>query len=181
MPPAMTGDSAAGMITFENRPCHLTAWPPAAARVEPMIPPISACDELDGIPRNHVVRFQMMPPASPANTTVSVTRPVLTSPLAIVAATLSERKAPTRLSTPGQRDGDFRRKRAGGDGCGHRVAGVVESVGEVESECGDDDQDQQRGVPHGLSSNQPFVPRLHPCSELQMMFTRDSPATSHAP
>ena len=41
-----------------------------------------------------------MPPASPAKTTVSVTSLVSTRPLAIVAATLSDRKAPTRLSTP---------------------------------------------------------------------------------
>ena len=88
------------MMTFETRPCHLTALPPAAAIVEPITPPMSACDELDGMPNSHVSRFQMIPPARPAATTVSVTSPVFTRPLAIVAATASERNAPTRLSRP---------------------------------------------------------------------------------
>ena len=73
---------------------------PAAAIVEPITPPMSACDELDGIPNSQVSRFQMIPPARPAATTVSVTSLVLTRPLAIVAATASDRKAPTRLRTP---------------------------------------------------------------------------------
>ncbi len=41
----------------------------------------------------------MMPPASPASITVNVTRPVSTKPLAMVAATLSDRNAPMRFST----------------------------------------------------------------------------------
>src|SRR5580658_7022691 len=97
---AMIGDRAAGMTTFETRPCHLIAWPPAAASVEPITPPMSACDELDGMPRSQVSRFQMIPPHSPAATTVSVTSLVSTRPLAIVAATASDRNAPTRFSRP---------------------------------------------------------------------------------
>ena len=88
------------MITFANRSCHWIAWPPAAASVDPMTPPISAWEELDGMPSSQVSRFQMIPPARPAKTTVSVTRPVSTRPLAMVAATLSDRNAPTRFSTP---------------------------------------------------------------------------------
>ena len=61
---------------------------------------MSACDELDGMPKSQVSRFQMIPPARPAATTVSVTTSVFTRPLAIVAATASERNAPTRLSRP---------------------------------------------------------------------------------
>jgi hypothetical protein len=68
--------------------------------VEPTTPPISACEELDGIPSSQVSRFQMMPPASPAATTVRVTLLVETRPLAMVAATARERNAPTKLSTP---------------------------------------------------------------------------------
>ncbi len=98
--PAMTGESPAGMMTFWKSPCHFTACPPAAASVAPTTPPIRACEELDGMPRNQVSRFQVMPPARPANTTVRVTRSVSTRPLAMVAATLSERKAPTRFSRP---------------------------------------------------------------------------------
>src|SRR5580658_2105981 len=97
---AIIGDRPAGMMTFETRPCHLIAWPPAAAMVAPITPPMRACDELDGMPNNQVSRFQVIPPARPAATTVSVTRFVSTSPLAIVAATASERNAPTRFSTP---------------------------------------------------------------------------------
>src|ERR1700754_5245685 len=96
----MIGDRAAGMITFDTRPCHLTPDTPTAAIVEPITPPISACDELDGMPSSQVSRFQMMPPARPAATTVRVTSPVATRPLAMVAATARERNAPTKLSTP---------------------------------------------------------------------------------
>src|SRR5215467_9131001 len=72
----MIGDRAAGMTTLETRPFHRTAEPPAAASVEPI------------------------PPARPAATTGSVTSAVLTRPFAMVAATASERNAPTRLSRP---------------------------------------------------------------------------------
>src|SRR4051794_9992493 len=99
MPMAIGGDSSAGRMTFATRPCQWMAEVPAAASVAPTTPPISACDELDGMPRYQVARFQKMPPARPANTTVSVTPVEFTSPLAIVAATLNDRKAPTRLST----------------------------------------------------------------------------------
>src|SRR5690242_17551434 len=77
MSPAMTGERTAGMITLETSPCQFTALPPAAAIVEPITPPMSACEELDGMPNSHVSRFQMMPPQSPAATTVRVTTPVL--------------------------------------------------------------------------------------------------------
>ncbi len=88
------------MTTLETSPCQSTALPPAAAIVEPITPPISACEELDGIPNSQVTRFQMMPPARPAATTVRVTAPVSTRPLAMVAATARERNAPTKFSTP---------------------------------------------------------------------------------
>src|SRR5215469_17351859 len=96
----MTGDATAGITTFWARLCQLTAAPPAAAIVDPMTPPMSACDELDGMPSSQVSRFQMIPPARPAATTVSVTLLVETRPLAIVAATARERNAPTKFSTP---------------------------------------------------------------------------------
>src|SRR5579859_7122427 len=96
----MTGDRTAGRTTFETRPCHRIELPPAAASVDPITPPMSACDELDGMPNSQVTRFQMIPPVRPAATTVRVTTFVSTRPLAIVAATASERNAPTRLSTP---------------------------------------------------------------------------------
>src|SRR4030095_16548322 len=72
---------------------------PAAAMVAPTTPPISAWDELDGIPQYQVMRFQVIPPHSPANTTVRFTSLVCTRPLAMVAATLRDNNATTRLST----------------------------------------------------------------------------------
>src|SRR5712671_3815996 len=96
----MTGASTAGRMTLATRLCHLTAWPPAAASIAPITPPISACDELDGIPKNQVSRFHTIAPVRPAATTVSVTSLVSTRPLAIVAATARDRNAPIRLSTP---------------------------------------------------------------------------------
>ena len=103
----MIGETTAGMATLAATPCHLTAEPPAAAIVEPTTPPISAWDELDGMPRYQVIRFHRMPPQRPANTTVSVTAPVLTRPLAMVAATVKERKAPIRLSAPDRATATF--------------------------------------------------------------------------
>ena len=44
------GATSAGSTTFVTSPWTLTAWVPAAAIVAPTIPPISACDELDGRP-----------------------------------------------------------------------------------------------------------------------------------
>src|SRR3984893_7012255 len=99
-PAAMIGERTAGSTTLETSPCQSTALPPAAASVDPTTPPMSACEELDGMPKSQVIRFQMMPPARQAATTGSVTYAVLTRPFAIVAATASERNAPTRLSRP---------------------------------------------------------------------------------
>src|SRR3954452_694006 len=96
---ASTGATRAGTRTLPTRPSQSTSPGPCAASVAPTTPPMSACDELDGSPPYHVTRFQMIAPTSPAKITVSVTPPVSTMPLAIVAATSSERNAPTKLST----------------------------------------------------------------------------------
>ena len=58
---------------------------------------MSACDELDGSPKYHVTRFQVIAPISPAKITVVVTRSASTIPPATVAATLIEMKAPTKF------------------------------------------------------------------------------------
>src|SRR4051794_36094306 len=92
---ASTGATTAGIATFSTSPLHSTV--PPAASVTPTIPPISACEDDEGSPNHHVVRFQAIAPTSPANTVSSVTDPESTMPLAIVAATASERKAPTKL------------------------------------------------------------------------------------
>ena len=60
---------------------------------------MSAWLELDGRPRNHVIRFHVIAPTRPARTTLSVIASGLTMPFAIVAATFSETKAPTKFMT----------------------------------------------------------------------------------
>src|ERR1700744_844141 len=87
------------MIALDVMPFQITPWPPTAAIVAPTMPPISACEELEGIPSSQVSRFQTMPPTRPAKTSSSVTMCPSMSPLAIVAATAVDMKAPTRLST----------------------------------------------------------------------------------
>src|SRR5215210_6594713 len=77
---ASTGAISAGIATFSSRPS-----------------PITACEEDDGRPKYQVSRFQKIAPIRPAKTIGSVTRSASTMPLAIVAATSSERKAPTKL------------------------------------------------------------------------------------
>ena len=70
---------------------------PWATSIAPTMPPMSACDELDGSPKYHVIRFQAIAPTSPPNTTSNVIESGLTTSLATVAATSSEMKAPTKL------------------------------------------------------------------------------------
>ena len=71
---------------------------PLATSIAPTIPPISACEELEGRPKYQVVRFQAIAPTSPANTISSVMDSGSTTSLATVAATLREMNAPTKLS-----------------------------------------------------------------------------------
>ena len=61
------------------------------------MPPIRACEDDDGSPSHHVTRFQAIAPISPANTVSSVIEVESTMPLAIVAATASDRNAPTKF------------------------------------------------------------------------------------
>jgi len=93
------GASSDGISTFSLIPAHLTTSKPFAALAEPTMPPIRAWLELEGRPRYQVIRFQVIAPTSPARTMSSVMTPWSTIPLAIVAATFSETKAPAKLST----------------------------------------------------------------------------------
>ena len=80
----------------------LIAPAPAATQVAPIRPPKSACDELDGSPRNQVTRFHRMAPTSPAKITTGLMSFSSTSPPEIVFATWTDRKAPTRFRHRGQ-------------------------------------------------------------------------------
>jgi hypothetical protein len=55
--------------------------------------------ELEGSPAYHVTRFQIIAPTSPASTIFSVIASGSTIPLATVAATANETKAPAKLRT----------------------------------------------------------------------------------
>src|SRR5215218_7860019 len=95
---ASVGATSAGITTLPSNPSLMIASGPAAASVAPTTPPISACDELDGRPKYQVIRFQAIAPISPAKTISGVIRSASTNPLAIDAATSSDRKAPRKLN-----------------------------------------------------------------------------------
>src|SRR5215210_5598170 len=96
---ASTGATSAGTTTFSTIPAPSTASGPSAANAEPTTPPISACEDEAGRPKYQVARFQAIAPTRPAKTIEGVTRSACTMPLAIVAATASDRNAPTKFST----------------------------------------------------------------------------------
>src|SRR4051812_50046653 len=123
-------------MTLSTRPDVITASAPWATNAAPTTPPISACDEDDGRPQYQVARFQAIAPTSPANTIAGVMRSAFTMPLAIVAATASEMKAPTKLSAAASVTA-----RRGGRGRGEidvaaAVAGAWEAVGEADGRGG---------------------------------------------
>src|SRR3954470_21250799 len=95
--PARTGAISAGTITFASTPSPWTAENPTEATAAPIMPPISACDDDDGTPNHHVTRFQVIAPIRPAKIAVVVMTPASTMPLATVAATVIEMKAPAKL------------------------------------------------------------------------------------
>src|SRR5918999_5406981 len=96
---ASSGATSAGTTTLSTIPEPNTAWGPSATNAEPTTPPISACDDDEGRPKYHVARFQAIAPTSPANTIAGVISSASTIPEATVAATSSDRNAPTKFST----------------------------------------------------------------------------------
>ncbi len=99
---ASVGATSAGIITLPRMPSlKNTASAPSATKTAPTMPPISACDELDGSPKYQVTRFHAIAPTSPAKT---ASRPIefawiSTTSFATVAATASEMNAPTKFRT----------------------------------------------------------------------------------
>ena len=94
------GATSAGTITLPRIPSSKKiASGPSATNTAPTIPPISACDELDGRPKYHVIRFQAIAPTRPAKMASRVIELGCdsTTSLATVAATSSEMNAPTKL------------------------------------------------------------------------------------
>ena len=76
---------------------------PARATAAPASPPMSACEELDGIPPYQVIRFHVIAPISAARITSASTLSGRTMPLPIVRATLTPNpKAATKLKNAAQ-------------------------------------------------------------------------------
>src|SRR5690348_3843800 len=73
--------------------------PSDAANAAPHKPPISACEDDDGKPNHHVIRFQMMAPNSAQISTSPPTcsTPASIRPVAMVIATADPSNAPPRL------------------------------------------------------------------------------------
>src|SRR5918995_4835228 len=85
MPPtvkASSGATSAGTTTFSRIPS-----------------PMTACEDDEGRPQYQVRRFHAIAPMRPAKTIAGVIRSASTMPLAIVAATSSDRNVPAKLRT----------------------------------------------------------------------------------
>src|SRR5712691_8004344 len=97
-----SGESTIAARVFDS-PLQTTTATPALAIPAPSRPPTSAWELLDGMPKNHVTRFQTMAPVSAPNTTRASTISASTMPVPSVCATCSPntRKA-MKLKTAAQ-------------------------------------------------------------------------------
>jgi hypothetical protein len=95
----MIGEATIGTTTLSTTPCHLTS--PAEASAAPTRPPTSACDDEDGRPSRHVMRFHTMAPISAEATSTSPWLPsgAEMMPFPTVSATPVASSAPIRLAT----------------------------------------------------------------------------------
>src|SRR6187551_2347998 len=95
----MVGDRTIGMSTFSTTPVvQCTTLPDA--RPAPTRPPIRACEEEDGSPKYHVMKFHAIAPTRAARTTVMPAGPAGGSMIdfAIVTATPVDNSAPPRFA-----------------------------------------------------------------------------------
>src|SRR5436190_1948856 len=93
------GETTPGTSTLSNTPSHCTGELDATAA--PTSPPIRACDEEEGSPRDQVRMFHAKAPKSAANTTTRLLGPggSVMMPLPTVLATLAPKNEPSRLKT----------------------------------------------------------------------------------
>src|SRR5438045_172122 len=77
------GDSTIAEVVLSN-PAHTIDPVPALDRPAPTRPPISACDELDGMPAHQVITFQEIAPISAPKMTRASTISALTMPVPTV-------------------------------------------------------------------------------------------------
>jgi len=93
-----SGETIIGMMTLFTIFAQCTTDPDASAA--PTSPPMRACDDEDGRPKYHVMRFHAIAPTTAANTTTS---PCVVSGasmmLPTVLATFTETRDPARLKT----------------------------------------------------------------------------------
>src|SRR5512140_1199048 len=83
-----SGDSTIAITVLDN-PLQTAAETPALATPAPNSPPISACDDDDGMPSAHVTRFQTMAPTRAAKITCASTIAGSMMPVPMVWATCS--------------------------------------------------------------------------------------------
>jgi hypothetical protein len=92
------GDEISGTSTLRCSAPQLNAEKPPRATTAPASEPISACDELDGMPNHHVNRFQKHAPHSADSTTTWLTSFGSAKPAAMVLATAVPVSAPVKSS-----------------------------------------------------------------------------------
>ena len=140
---------SAGISTLVTSASPWTAPEPAEATVAPIRPPIRACEELEGRPTSQVSRFQRIAPTSAAKMTSARMPASLTRPPGDRLGDLHGEERADEVEHGGHGHRVLGLERAGRDGGGHRVGGVVETVREIEHESGDDhDREEQRDVFH---------------------------------
>src|SRR6187549_2708765 len=91
------GDRKMNATVF-TMPSDTRPWNPTLATVAPMSPPMSACEDDEGNPDNHVITFQLIAPMSAPKITYWSTTVGSTMPLPTVAATFRwKMKSATKL------------------------------------------------------------------------------------
>ena len=115
----------------------------ACAIAAPAYPPISACEELDGIPKYHVMRFQAIAPSSAAEDHVRVDDALLDHAAAdrLRDGGAEPVNAAAKLKTAAQITAASGLQHARADDRRDRVRRIVEAVDEIEDERDQDDRD----------------------------------------
>ena len=94
---AIAGEAISAIKIFPM-PLKFKPLKPTEIRIAPIKPPISACDELEGIPNHHVNKFHVIAPINAAIIVFSSIKSAeLTMPPPIVFATPVETIAPIKF------------------------------------------------------------------------------------
>src|SRR3954465_8152422 len=99
----MSGDNTMNDSVWIHFVPHVIAARPAFATAAPAYPPITACDELEGIPKYQVITFQAIAPSNPPRMTFGLTMLCSIIPPPTAFATASEPvNAAAKLNTAAQ-------------------------------------------------------------------------------